>query len=1020
MPQFGCFYHPADSQLQTSYLPQVGLDVHATIVSTTCRTVLTQTFTNPSTSPISEVHYTFPLYDRTSIVGFTCSVGDNVIKGEVKPKAQAEQDYQEAKSQGRTAAIFDHSPECRDIFKTRIGNVSGHGTVIIHITLVEQLDHDAQTEGSRYTVPVSIAPRYGRNQQCTNKEAIPPAKTSIKVDIMMERGCQIRNVRSPSHPIQIDLGRTSQMPETDFEPCFASVNLRENLNITEDFVLTINANQEDLPFAMIETHPSLPNQRALMVSLIPKFSLRPDLSEIIFVIDRSGSMQDKIPTLRSALEVFLKSLPLGVPFNIISFGSSYSCLWRESRTYDQASLNEALNFSQTIDADMGGTEILGALHAALNNHRKGRLLEVLVLTDGQVWNQDHIFATVREASKGISARFFTLGVGNTASHSLINGISKAGNGFSQSVIEYEDLNKKVIRMLKGALTPRLRDCSLNLNLPSTGEDDFDHVSVTEVGDEPETRPNKPPISLFDKNVKELDITDLREPLPNLTIPNPIQAPTEIPSLFPFLRNTVYLLLSQNGTSIPQKITLRAMSPEGALELDIPVQDIGKGETIHQLAAKEAMVDLEEGRGWIHSGPNSEMIKAKHGSQLEGIVKKECERLGTEFQISGRHCSFVAVTPVEQAPAEFNSDTFCQVPSRQVPMCMSMFASIAPAHGIRSTRQPLARRVPTEPGFRSTQVDNAQGVSRTYPTSPSSTTLFGTPPTAPQFGHPSSAHSIPISPVLKLFYPTTTTTSNSFHSPGPVSGPSLFCGSIPGAKGPIRSPVVTPSSAFGSATPSSSPFSGFASSTSGACSGSSPVPATTGGLFGSPASITSSPLFGGGNPTSSSSPSIKTDPPNNLFGSSIGSLHSSGIFQHQQMRKRKVPYHSPRRNTPRVEEDKLQKLIRLQHFEGFWEWSPEVLKTLGIHENLLKARILSSGPPIDGMHALSLTNETWRNVLTTCLVKKHMETDFYESKDIWELLVDKANAWSTAWLNSLSEYDRLCAMRLMETAQSSFK
>jgi len=56
-----------------------------------------------------------------------------------------------------------------------------------------------------------------------------------------------------------------------------------------------------------------------MVSLVPKFSLPPEPSEIIFVIDRSGSMVDKILTLRSALELFLKSLPLGVRFNIVSF-----------------------------------------------------------------------------------------------------------------------------------------------------------------------------------------------------------------------------------------------------------------------------------------------------------------------------------------------------------------------------------------------------------------------------------------------------------------------------------------------------------------------------------------------------------------------------------------------------------------------------------------------------------------------------------------------------------------------------
>lgn len=87
----GCFYELTENAKSTrEYLPQIELDAHAVILASNSRTVITQTFVNPSsTDAISEVSYSFPLYENSSVVGFTCHIADAVIEGRVEPKAKA-------------------------------------------------------------------------------------------------------------------------------------------------------------------------------------------------------------------------------------------------------------------------------------------------------------------------------------------------------------------------------------------------------------------------------------------------------------------------------------------------------------------------------------------------------------------------------------------------------------------------------------------------------------------------------------------------------------------------------------------------------------------------------------------------------------------------------------------------------------------------------------------------------------------------------------------------------------------
>lgn len=86
----------------------------------------------------------------------------------------------------------------------------------------------------------------------------------------------------------------------------------------EDFVFIVSIRDNGVPTTFRETHPSIPNQRALMIDLVPIFCLSPARPEIIFVADRSSSMSSAIDLFGSALNIFLQWLPVGLKFNICS------------------------------------------------------------------------------------------------------------------------------------------------------------------------------------------------------------------------------------------------------------------------------------------------------------------------------------------------------------------------------------------------------------------------------------------------------------------------------------------------------------------------------------------------------------------------------------------------------------------------------------------------------------------------------------------------------------------------------
>lgn len=279
-------------------------------------------------------------------MGFICQIEDRTIYGLVKEESEAKKTYEEAKERGENAALLEQLRDAADVFTTSVSNIPAGSSIQVTITYIQELKHDAEVDGVRLTIPTSISPRYGEypGQLMDASEIDSSGGISLTIDASMADGIPITKVISPSHPIEVTLGSLSTSAASD-EPSMSKASATLALGATQlekDFVLQVVAKDIGIPQAILETHPTIPNQRALMTTLVPKFNLKSQKPEIVFIADRSGSMEDNIPTLIEALKVFLKSIPVGCMFNICSFGSRHEFLWPKSQLYGQDTLAKAI------------------------------------------------------------------------------------------------------------------------------------------------------------------------------------------------------------------------------------------------------------------------------------------------------------------------------------------------------------------------------------------------------------------------------------------------------------------------------------------------------------------------------------------------------------------------------------------------------------------------------------------------------------------------------------------------------
>ena len=564
-------------------VPLTGVSIEAEITGFCARVAVAHRYVNREAAPIEAV-YVFPLDEGAAVCGFEAVVDGTLVVGEVQEREKAFETYDDAIADGHGAFLLDE--ERPDVFQASIGNLPPGKEVLVRLTYVTELSIDGGR--ARFSIPTTVSPRYapaedhvgvGRSDaQALNPPLAWRVPYGLDLSLRITMPARITGIESPSHPISITI--------TDDE---ATVKLAQvQASLDRDFVLSIDAAGMDSAHALIEQADD--GTQAVAVSLVPAFDEKPSPAEIIFLVDRSGSMDgSSIAEVRNALQLCLRSMIAGCRFNIVGFGSTHESLFPETRAYEEGSLEAANKHVRELCADLGGTEILAPLQFALEQPRHRELpRQVVVLTDGQVTNTDAVLALASQHAA--TARIFAFGIGAGASQHLVRGLARAGGGSAEFIYPGERIEPKVVRQFGRLLSPALHD-----------------VTVEWIG---------PPVTSM---------------------------PTRVPPVFAGGRLLIYGLPKTQER--PAAVRLSAKGPSSPLSFEVRLADVrvAQGKSVATLAARARIRELEEGGEWLATRGSRQKEK-KSGSATKEIIE-----LSVRYGLISRETSFVAVerreTPV---------------------------------------------------------------------------------------------------------------------------------------------------------------------------------------------------------------------------------------------------------------------------------------------------------------------------------------------------------------------------------------
>lgn len=421
-------------------------DLDIVVTGNIARAKLTQTFVNPTLQNLNELAYVFPLPWQGSVHGMAYEYGGQSYIAEILEKEEAQERFDSLQQEGQQAALLtEQSPS---IFVQKFSNLSAGDTVKIEIVLSLQVPR----ENGKYQLafPTMVADRYGSSS--TNNGYNPPDSLSqgeLTVDVLVLSSLGIKNMQSPSHSMIFETDVSNDTTLSSRGILEAGVEILQDYSmgawfsnqasfLNSDFVLEWEPIVNGIAVDINTWKPSAQDTGFFALQLMPDLqpSSAPEPLELILLMDISGSQSGWPLEYQKDIAInLLNQLEFGDRVQLIVFNSTYYSLWEAPVEANSANISEAMTRIESLRAN-GGTNLLGAIEASLEEPWGDIQRIYCFLTDGFITNELEIFEALENSTNPLS--IFTFGTGNNANRYFLDYAANIGNGFSTIVLNGQD------------------------------------------------------------------------------------------------------------------------------------------------------------------------------------------------------------------------------------------------------------------------------------------------------------------------------------------------------------------------------------------------------------------------------------------------------------------------------------------------------------------------------------------------------------------------------------------------------
>lgn len=410
---------------------------------------LRQKYVNETEETIEAI-YTFPIAWSACLLNVALELNGNRLEALALPKKQAEDKYEEAIAGGDTPVMIEKTS--KGLYTANLGNLKPGEEAFIEVEYSQLL---ALEDGRfRVLVPTVIGERYGDSV----RDGKLAAHQAVETDFLVEYGftaqisvigdAALGKIASPSHVIRISEIEGGQLIQVS-EPSY----------MDRDFVITIDDLKTASTMLVAEDGPEF----AVVASFFPELVAGETTSlNLKVLVDCSGSMKgDSIEQAQEALFELSERLEPTDQISYSKFGTTVEHIADQLTACTQSFIkNQLAKAIHETDADLGGTNLNKALSETFKisfstAYREGS--DILLITDGLVWNVDEIVQQARRSNH----RIFAIGVGSAPAESLLKELAEQTGGACELVTPNEQIQDAVLRVLAKLRATRTTDLSIS-------------------------------------------------------------------------------------------------------------------------------------------------------------------------------------------------------------------------------------------------------------------------------------------------------------------------------------------------------------------------------------------------------------------------------------------------------------------------------------------------------------------------------------------------------------------------------